>query len=1056
MAIIHNLSSLALRQLIDGAVKAVGFKIAEEGADAVVGILARYLTDHSQRLTVALHNANDRAWRALEIALAGDSLWERCKVKLAPREYQAFRRQVQAFLAVTPQAGLPSHGPEFRQQALAQLQAARKAGLLTGGTLAPVELARQAGAFARFADPQSLLDAEWRLVEEVAGEVRRAGFDTLAHLLELRPPQGLPLLVTAVRYFFRREVETDRELFQGLTFAQMEHLAQAEEAGFAALSEALAEQGEWLEEMLRDVRLVVVETHAEILNLKAEVQQIGPQLKELGQAVLQVLEQHQLQNRALRPGDSLSLHGSGERELVKQLAARYRALPREEQRRLPALLNGLGVLEVAAGEFDAAQRDFQEVASLVDDARAKAEAHYNAYEAALERRDWAAALAALHQAAALDAGRFAPFPLAKYEPVQVLGAGGFGVVFLCRNRHSGSRVVVKALRLEGLDRAVADVFREARVLEELDHPAIIRLRDCDFADPAQTRPYVVMDYFEGPTLADYVEQQGPLKPEELLALAESVAEALHAAHARGILHRDVKPANLLVRKDSFAWRVKLIDFGLALKQSILQATVARPAARSRSTLGYSIVGTVDFAAPEQLGRHPGVAAGPPADIYGFAKTCCFALFQTTQPLMKHWRSLPPALAELLEDCLGEKPADRPADFTAVLQRLAALRRGPELVELQRAPSESPDRARPVSAKVERELDKAATSVAPGAAISGALAGFDRELAARPVAKNREEPPAWTGQRFVEVRRFVGHRDIVWSVAFSPDGRRALSASGNVFSGSKDNSVRLWEVDTGAELRRLEGHTHGVHCVAFAPGGRQAVSSSADTTIRLWDVEAGELIRRFLWHSKHVWGVAFAPDGSRFVSGSWDNTLRLWDIKTGSELCRFKGHSNGVNSVAFSPDGQRVLSGSNDRTVRLWGVHTGQEQHRFTGHQDYVTCVQFSPDGRRALSGSKDQTVRLWDIQTCRERHCFQGHSDVIYGVAFSPDGRAILSGSWDCTMRLWDVDSGRELACIAGHPQGVNSVAFSPDGRRILSASRDRLVRLWEAEGGRHENWWKS
>ena len=221
MAIIHNLSALALRQLIDGAVKAVGFKIAEEGADAVVGLLARYFTDHSQRLAAALHTANERAWRALEIALAGDSLWERCKVKLASRDYQAFRQQVQAFLDVTPLAGLPSHGAEFRQQALAQLQAARKAGLLTGGTLAPAELAGRAGAFARFADPQSLLEAEWALVEEVAAEVRQAGFGALAHLLELRPPRGLPLLVTAVRYFFRREVETDRELFQGLTFAQL-------------------------------------------------------------------------------------------------------------------------------------------------------------------------------------------------------------------------------------------------------------------------------------------------------------------------------------------------------------------------------------------------------------------------------------------------------------------------------------------------------------------------------------------------------------------------------------------------------------------------------------------------------------------------------------------------------------------------------------------------------------------------------------------------------------------------------------------------------------------
>jgi tetratricopeptide (TPR) repeat protein len=414
----------------------------------------------------------------MEISLAGDSWWERCKLKLAAREYQGFRQQVQAFLAVTPLGGLPGHGEEFRQEALRQLQAARKAGILTQGTLAPQELAREAGSFARYSDPASLLDAEWRLVEQMAGEARLAGFGTLAHFLSLRHAQGTSLVVTAARYFFRREVETDQELFQGLAFAQMERLAQTEEAGFAALADALVQHGRHLEDLLGDVHDVVVQTHGEMLNIKEELHQLGPQIKELGQAVLKVLEQHQLQDRALRPGDSLSIHNPVERQLVKQLVARYRALPDAEQRRLPALLNGLGKLEIAAGDLEDAQRDFQEVAGLVEDPEAQAEAHYNAYEAAVERRAWEQALQELSKAVALAPERFAPFPVGKYEPEKILGAGGFGVVFLCRNKHSKSRVVVKALRVEGLERSVADVFREAQVLEELDHPAIIRLRDC--------------------------------------------------------------------------------------------------------------------------------------------------------------------------------------------------------------------------------------------------------------------------------------------------------------------------------------------------------------------------------------------------------------------------------------------------------------------------------------------------------------------------------------------------------------------------------------------------
>src|SRR5262249_6596762 len=149
---------------------------------------------------------------------------------------------------------------------------------------------------------------------------------------------------------------------------------------------------------------------------------------------------HQLERREVRLGDSLALRDEGERHLVRELVARYRSLPQDQRQQLPALLNAVGKMEVVVGEFDDAQHDFQEAARLTAAPAAQAEVQYNAYQAALERRHWDEALAALWQAAALDAGRFQPFPLAKYEPERILGAGGFGVAFLCRDAHSGSRV----------------------------------------------------------------------------------------------------------------------------------------------------------------------------------------------------------------------------------------------------------------------------------------------------------------------------------------------------------------------------------------------------------------------------------------------------------------------------------------------------------------------------------------------------------------------------------------------------------------------------------------
>src|SRR5262249_53588065 len=154
---------------------------------------------------------------------------------------------------------------------------------------------------------------------------------------------------------------------------------------------------------------------------------------------------------------------------------------------------------------------FQHVVSLTGDGAAQAEAHFNAFQAALELRDWPAALAALRQAAALDPQRWMPFPLDKYEPQRILGAGGFGAAFLCGQRYMAEQVVVKALLTTDLDREISSVFAEAQVLRKLQHAAIVHLWDCGYADPAaQARPFLVMEYFDGPTLEEWIARNGPL------------------------------------------------------------------------------------------------------------------------------------------------------------------------------------------------------------------------------------------------------------------------------------------------------------------------------------------------------------------------------------------------------------------------------------------------------------------------------------------------------------------------------------------------------------------
>ena len=381
---------------------------------------------------------------------------------------------------------------------------------------------------------------------------------------------------------------------------------------------------------------------------------------------------------------------------------------------MPALLNAVGKLEVMAGNFDEAEKDFREVGTMVADGPAKAEAAYNAYRASLERRAWGEALGFLREAVAQDAARFAPFPPDKYEAEKILGAGGFGVAILCRNRHSGGKVVIKTLRRDGLDRDLGEVFREAQALEELEHPAIIRIRDCDYADEARARPYFVMDYFAGRSLADHVGQYGTLEPGQVVALAKLLASALQRAHSLGILHRDVKPGNVLVRPVGENWEAKLIDFGLALRPA--EGAGTAKASNDHTLASASIAGTLGYAAPEQMGRLQGVAVGPYSDVYGFGKTCCFALFGTPQPTFQHWKALPPHLAELLGRCLDERPAARPQDFAEVLRELD---KGGELVLILEAlPAEATPLRPALRPRVNRERDR---DVPPKKGPSGGMA-----------------------------------------------------------------------------------------------------------------------------------------------------------------------------------------------------------------------------------------------------------------------------------------------------------------------------------------------
>ena len=250
---------------------------------------------------------------------------------------------------------------------------------------------------------------------------------------------------------------------------------------------------------------------------------------------------------------------------------------------------------------------------------------------------------------------------------------------------------------------------------------------------------------------------------------------------------------------------------------------------------------------------------------------------------------------------------------------------------------------------------------------------------------------------------------------------------------------------------LRGHTSYVSSAAYSPDGKRIVSASMDNTIRIWDAETGRQIGKPLeGHTEWVKSAAFSPDGKRIVSAAWDGTIRIWDAKTGKQIGQSL-EGNVINSAAFSPDGKRIVSASQLGTIQIWDAKTGRQIGKpLEGPSSAVYSASFSPDGKRIVSASMDNTIRIWDAETGRQiGKPLEGHTQWVYSAAFSPDGKRIVSASGDKTIRIWDAETGKQIGKpLEGHTSVVNFAAFRPDGKRIVSASWDGTIRIWDAETG--------
>jgi WD40 repeat protein len=693
-----------------------------------------------------------------------------------------------------------------------------------------------------------------------------------------------------------------------------------------------------------------------------------------------------------------------------------------------------------------------------------------------------------------------PFPeIPGYHVLERIAPGGMGIVYRAWQRTPGRMVALKVIRPDRLDgasprqrRLIIERFRtEAQAAAQLEHDHIVGVFE---VGEAGGRPYFSMRYVEGTSLGHLLEAH-PLECRKAATYLEQVTRAVHEAHRHGILHRDLKPGNILL--DTRTDRALVADFGLAKLQNPQS---------ERTQTGGERLGTLVYMSPEQ-DRTPSKVTVV-SDVYSLGATL-YALLAGRPPFLGEseaethrliHEAEPPSLRArnpkvdrdletICLKCLEKEPARRYDSAEALANDLRHWLNG-EPIDARR--TRLPEkvlkwaRRKPAWAMVtalfavlvgaalvvpyvfmyrehlhglqrdktlgEKQYQLALNQLDEGLrrlgdkgdeghglvqlAFSLKTAPPDADDLARVIRANLE---SWQG-RLSALRGCFVHGANVGAVAFRPDGKVALTAGA-------DGVVRFWDVATGKQLPIRLDHGGQVLAVAFHPRGQIVLTGGAGGA-RLWRVSAGDALNQLLAHAGEVRAVAFSPDGKFALTGGKDTTARLWDVETGKPHGGPLRHTRELWAVAFRHDGKVVATGGDGGHVRFWDVETGNPTGSPLQHALGIFSLAFSPDGQTLVTGGPDGSARLWEVASGRLLRALP-HREVVHAVAFSPDGRFVLTGGTDRTARLWEAATGKPVGQSLPHPELLRSVAFSPDGRFVLTGAAEPAARYWEAASGK-------
>jgi serine/threonine protein kinase len=603
----------------------------------------------------------------------------------------------------------------------------------------------------------------------------------------------------------------------------------------------------------------------------------------------------------------------------------------------------------------------------------------------------------------------------RYHLIEKLGEGGMAIVYKALDTRLECEVAVKVIRTDNLprnaeERALKRFEREAKSVAKLTHANIVKVTDYgDF----EGSPYLVMEYLPGGTLKDFINLRGQIPWKEAVKLLIPIAEALAYAHSHNVIHRDVKPSNILLTENNSPM---LTDFGVA---KVIEEDLTMDLTGTNAT-----VGTPEYMAPEQVlsktvdhrvdiyalgivffemltGTKPFTADTPMAII----------LKQASEPLplvTLFTESIPMAVEEILRISTDKKPGNRYADFNSMVEAL-------KKIESDKAPTKF--------YKPHKENTKSDYSTC----VNEPLDEISDEKIKIKDQKN-------STIEFESSTLYKGN-SCAFCVGFSPESE--LLAVG--FS---DRTIKLWGLRDKKLMNVFEGANGDVLSIKFNHEGTKLAAGSADNYIYEWKIDSKKPDRVFSGHLKPVRSIDYSADLKYLISCSDDRSIILWNLNTGSRQKKYSGHEGSINAVIFNQFSTGFYSGGEDRVLMCWDINKPNPTHVLNEHGSSILAI--TSDGALPVfaTSSLDNIVKLWRFDNNKPFRVLQ-HSEPVYSLAFRPGHNQVATGSSDTQIRIWDTTNGHLLTTLRGHNYTVYGLAFNKNGSILASCSRDGKVLLW-------------